>query len=290
LIAHPTTRLPERGRRLHAYELVERIGEGGMGEIWLAIDTREGRAQRCAIKLLKQRSREAEARLVREARLSRRLQHPNVVEVRELLRSSDGMLGLVMEHLQGETLTDVIARSGALPLTLVATVGAALASALAAAHACGVVHRDVKPSNVLLATTGGALTPKLLDFGIAASGGGLRPDDEIMGTPGYMAPEQARGAGADVRVDAWALGVVLHECLTGRRLFESPNVTEVMRRTCAGPIPSLSRLPISAPLFVVDLIDRMLERDPERRLTDLAYVEQALRFARDASGPLAEVA
>jgi len=107
-----------------------------------------------------------------------------------------------------------------------------------------------------------------------------------MGTPGYMAPEQARGASADVRVDAWALGVVLHECLTGRRLFDSPNVTEVMRRTCDGPIPSLARLPLEAPLFIADLVDRMLERDPSRRLTDLAYVEQALRFARDSSGAL----
>lgn len=270
---HPVrtpTPAPSTGR-LRDYVLFARIDEGGMGEIWTARHTRSG--AEVVLKLCKDGSPAGRERFVREARLSRRVQHENVVRVHELVRASDGRLGLAMERLEGASLAAMVATHGALPLAFVARAGASLASALATLHAADVVHRDLKPSNVFVALGDGGWCTKLLDFGVARD---LRAaeEDAIVGTPGYMAPEQLRGLATDARADAWALGVVLHEALTGRALFAHDDVSASIRATFDAPIPRLDGRGL--PGNVVEMIAGMLDRDVERRLADLSYVYRTL--------------
>lgn len=260
-------------RRFRDYVLLDRLGEGGMSDVWLARNEKTN--ERCALKRLKDPSRDAAKRLIREARLVRRLEHPNIVRVRELVRDQSGELALTMDLLRGDTLDASIAR-GALPMAITCWVGCALASALAAAHERGIVHRDVKPSNVFLAVDDDGITPMLLDFGIADRVKALGELSPIMGTPGYMAPEQARGEPIDGRADVWALGVLLFECLTGQRLFDGHDMASTMRLTLEAPIPRVDTVIANVPPDVADAIVWMLERDPHRRTIDLGYVYRVL--------------
>jgi serine/threonine-protein kinase len=280
-VLHEDNRPLTAGSRIHGYVLVERIGEGGMGEIWQVCEEKSGR--RAALKLLRDPSRANNARLIREARLVRRIAHPNVIRVNELLRSSSGAIALAMEHLEGEGLERRLATSGALPLPFACRLGAAIASALAATHAAGVVHRDVKPANVFLAVDGQRLVPKLLDFGVAARIEDVSTSPEIVGTPGYMAPEQATGGPVDARADTWALGLIFYECITGRRLFDEQDLTRMMQLTIEAQIPMLHTLMLGIPIAISDLVARMLERNPERRLADLRLIYDVF-FAHSGFG------
>jgi eukaryotic-like serine/threonine-protein kinase len=221
------------------YRVLEKVGEGGMGEVYLAEDTTLGR--RVALKLpagVLAADAEARGRLLREARAAATLNHPHVCVVHEVGEAPDGRPFIAMEYLDGETLAARIAR-GPLPAGEVITLGIEAAGALAEAHALGVVHRDLKPSNIVLTSHGS----KLLDFGLAslarevateASGHG----EGFMGTIRYMSPEQARGTSIDGRSDIFSLGVVLYEAATGRRPFEGDTPRAVREATLHGtPVP-----------------------------------------------------
>jgi eukaryotic-like serine/threonine-protein kinase len=200
------------------YLVVEELGRGGMGIVWLAEDRTLGR--RVAIKELRlppdvaPRDRaKFETRVLREARAAGRLSDPGVVTVYDVLRD-DGDAYIVMELIEAPTLSDLVARKGPLPQDAVTQLGKQLLSALDAAHAAGVVHRDVKPSNIMVLPSGQV---KLTDFGIAQSTEDTRvtATGEVVGSLAYIAPERLRGDDADARSDLWALGAVLFFAVEG---------------------------------------------------------------------------
>jgi eukaryotic-like serine/threonine-protein kinase len=252
------------GTRLGPYEVVARIGAGGMGEVYKARDTRLDRT--VALKVLTAgaaRDESARQRFEREARLVATLSHPHICAIFDIGRA-EGVDFLVMEYLEGETLAERLAR-GRLSFDLCLRYGLEIAEALAAAHAAGVVHRDLKPANVML-TPGGA---KLLDFGLAKSRieapaaglSGVATGDPLTGagkTPGtlqYMAPEQLEGAEADARSDIFAFGLVLYEMITGRRAFEARSPAALIVRVLdsdpapmhavVGPLPEALEFTVS---------------------------------------------
>lgn len=224
------------GARLGPYEVVSAIGAGGMGEVYRARDTRLDRT--VAIKILPDAlagDEQFRERFEREARAISQLNHPHICVLHDV-GVADQIQFLVMEHLEGETLEDRLAK-GALPAADALNVAMQISEALCAAHRAGIVHRDLKPGNIFLAKTAGkgGHQAKLLDFGLAktaapvvAVSGSLAPttppsmtaQGTILGTFQYMAPEQIEGMEADARTDIFALGAVLYEMLTGQKAFE----------------------------------------------------------------------
>jgi len=280
----------EAGQRLLHYRLVEKIGEGGMGVVWKAVDTTLDRE--VAVKILPDEFADNAERLVRferEAKLLASLNHPNlatVFGVHESAPSADsGQAGtrfLAMELIPGEDLSQRL-RRGRLPVDEAVGIARQIAEALEAAHERGVVHRDLKPANVRV-TTGG--TVKILDFGLAkamvseASQGAdpsLSPTmtsvgtvaGVLLGTAAYMSPEQARGHNADERSDIWSFGCVLWECLTGKMLFGGATATDSLGAILHTE-PDWERLPAETPPNVRRLLRRCLAKDPRDRLHHLA--------------------
>jgi Tol biopolymer transport system component len=275
---------PLTGRRFGAYELQERLGAGGMGEVYRARDTRLGRD--VAVKILPhafESDPERLARFEREARVLATLNHPNIGAIYGL-EISDGVQALILELVDGETLSNRIAR-GPLPVKEAIAIARQIAIALDAAHQKGIVHRDLKPSNVAL-TRGGEV--KVLDFGLAKSGAadasapdsrlptitiGGTVDGLVLGTAAYMSPEQARGEPVDKRTDVWAFGCVLYELLTARLAFPGKTVADTMAAVLERT-PDWSALPASTPLKLRRLIERCLEKDPARRLHDIGAARE----------------
>jgi eukaryotic-like serine/threonine-protein kinase len=283
------------GRTLSSYRVVEKLGAGGMGAVYLARDERLGRD--VALKILAEGRLGSEAARVRfrkEAQALLRLSHPHVATLFDF-GTADGIDYLVMERVGGPTL-DVELRKGPLPESEVVRLGAQLARGLAAAHEVGVVHRDLKPSNLGL-TADGLL--KILDFGLARLEPGTSGPEEatattsgaVVGTPAYMAPEQVRGEPADVRTDVYGAGAVLYELATGRRLFEGKKGAELSSAVLsqAPPPPRGIVATVSSGLEAVVL--KALDKDPDFRyqsarelLVDLERLARggAARTASDA--------
>ena len=267
------------GEILGRYRIDARLGAGGMGEVWRAEDMRLRRP--VALKVLHGApSAEESARLLREARLASQLSHPGIAviyEIDEVERDGRAVPFIAMEYVEGRTLAERIAE-GPLAAAEALDVATQVASALEAAHARGVVHRDVKPGNVIVDAAGRV---KVLDFGLAAwraprgfsgetwSAGPAGPTQSIpgavVGTVAYMSPEQARGSDVDARTDVFSLGVLLWETLAGRRPFEGANAVEILDRVLHADPPPLSRASAGIPPGLESVIGRMLEKDRERR-------------------------
>jgi serine/threonine protein kinase len=278
----------QAGQRLEHYVLQRRIGSGGMGTVWAALDSRSQTA--VALKVLNVEhglQSGARTRLRREAHATRSVVHPAIVPVMEVL-DCEGSPVLVMELLVGETLRDLLRRESCLPLERVAGLLLPIAQALERAHASGVVHRDLKPENVFIQApgNGGSECVRLLDFGVArfyeppvdAGNTLLTGVGAIVGTVAYMAPEQAcRPAEVDHRVDVWALGVILYEALSGCRPIEGVSDNDTLRQLLVGCITPIQIISPELPNEVGTLIDAMLSRNPERRPGNLADVCRLLR-------------
>ncbi len=260
------------GEMIGEYRVEEKLGEGGMGRVYAAVHPVIGK--RAAIKVLRHElsaSADATERFVIEARAVNAISHPNIVDIFAFGELLDGRGYFVMERLEGESLADRIARG---PLTLgeICRIGRDIARALDAAHAKGVIHRDLKPDNVFLVDVHGqARRVKLLDFGIAKLTG---PADNRMertrtgsmiGTPSYIAPEQARGFQVDARVDIYSLGVMLFELLCGRRPFVGESAMDVVASHLHDPPPRVSSLRPGVAPTLDDLVDRMLAKDAAAR-------------------------
>jgi serine/threonine-protein kinase len=253
------------------YKLIRWVGGGSMGEVWEATDTRMDRP--VAVKVLRPAHANDFVALERfriEARLGAQLDHPGIAKVHDV--NVDGRSGeppwMVQEYVAGEPLTDLLRRDGALDPQLAVSIVAQVAEAAHAAHRVGVVHRDLTPRNLLVAEDGSV---KVTDFGIARSDSAapLTKAGHVIGTPAYLSPEQVRGSTASPASDVYTLGVVLYECLTGRRPFEGSNPIEVARAHLEQVPPPLPTV-IPGPLRAV--VIAALAKEPENRpaASDLA--------------------
>ena len=299
------------GNRLEAYEILAPLGEGGMGQVYRARDTRLQRD--VALKVLPgafAADPERAARFDREAQALAALNHPNIAQIYDSGtvedpsdRSAPGIVFLVMELVAGEDLSAAITR-GAMPLADAMPIARQIALALEAAHAVGIIHRDLKPANVKVRPDG---TVKVLDFGLAKTSDStlqtgatmtspaMTQQGIIIGTAAYMSPEQARGRVVDKRADIWAFGCVLYEMLTSTRPFGGDNVTDVIAAVVTGD-PDWSRLPAETPRSIRRLLARCLQKDSRQRLHDVA--DARLEFeapieddtpAAGAAGPAARM-
>jgi eukaryotic-like serine/threonine-protein kinase len=271
----------------HRYRLDSRIATGGMGVVWRATDTVLGRE--VAVKVLKAEYADDStfrSRFETEARHAAALHHPGVAGVYDFgeaapeAGSGNPRPYLVMELVQGEPLSRLLADGRPLDHEAVRDLLAQAGDALAAAHSAGIVHRDVKPAN-LMVTPGGRL--KITDFGIAraADGVGITQTGTVMGTAQYLAPEQARGERATPASDVYALGVVAFECLSGRRPFEAESQVATALAHIQQPVPEL---PADVPADLAAVVRRALAKEPGERYADGAAIAAALR---GQGGPIA---
>jgi eukaryotic-like serine/threonine-protein kinase len=282
------------GTKLGSYEVTSQIGAGGMGEVYQARDTKLARD--VAIKVLPEafaQDPERLARFQREAKMLAALNHPNIATIYGL-EQSGATNYLVMELVSGENLADRINREGAVPIEEALAIAKQIAEALEAAHEKGIIHRDLKPANVKVTPEGKV---KVLDFGLAKAFEGDAASEDIsnsptlsmaatmqgviLGTAGYMSPEQARGKRVDKRADIWAFGVVLYELVTGKRLFEGEDAGHTLAAVIMKE-PDLSAVPAQ----VLPLLKRCLEKNPKKRLRDIGDLELLLAEAPAASAPL----
>jgi tRNA A-37 threonylcarbamoyl transferase component Bud32 len=265
------------------YELKEVVGHGGMSTVYKAHDSLLER--NVALKVLHQQYNEDEdfvERFKREARSVAQLQHPNIVTVIDR-GEEDGRQYNVFEYIDGENLKELVVRKGRLDVRTALEIGLEIARGLAFAHEHGLVHRDVKPQNVLLNGDGGA---KVTDFGIARSldvDRGVTQTGTVLGTSNYIAPEQASGQPVDAQTDVYSLGIVLYEMLTGEVPFPGENFVAVAMKHIQEPSPSVLDARGDVPLRVAEMIDRALEKDPEHRFPTMTA------FADEIEANLAEL-
>jgi serine/threonine-protein kinase len=265
------------GTRLGTYEILETLGEGGMGIVYRARDSRLQRD--VALKVVHPHLLDANhlERLRREARVLAALGHPSVATVYEL-GETDGMAFVVMEFVPGETLADRLV-AGPLPPSDVVRIACQLAAALESVHDKGLIHRDLKPANIKLTPDG---VVKVLDFGLAKTtrgsdgshsdlltGSVKTREGVIAGTMGYMSPEQARGQEIDRRTDIWAFGCVLYEMIVGRPAFAGPTTADTIAAVMERPV-NWTAIPADAPPAITRVLRRCLQRDPKQRLRDIA--------------------
>ena len=264
------------------YDIVRPLGSGGMGEVYLAHD--EVLDRDVALKVLRSQyanDREAAERFKREATSAAGLSHPNIVQVYDRGDTEEGSSYIAMEYVPGGTLKERIVAEGPLDARLAASYGYQVAEALGAAHAKGVVHRDIKPQNVLITASGAA---KVGDFGIAraasAAGDAQTKTGTVMGTAGYMAPEQALGRPATPESDLYSLGVVLYEALTGRLPFTADNPVAVsMKHVNEAPRPPKDLNP-AVPEGMNAVVMKLLSKSPEDRYPDAEALAEDLWQAR----------
>jgi eukaryotic-like serine/threonine-protein kinase len=277
------------GKHLGHYVVLEELGSGGMGDVYAARDTKLDR--RVALKLLPPdvaASPDRRARFQREARAAAALNHPNIVHLYSV-EESDGLLFITMELVQGRSLRQILSGGAPLPLPKTVAFASQMAEGLACAHAAGILHRDLKPGNVMITDDDRV---KILDFGLAKLLTSAWDSDAVtmarerssegmtLGTAGYMSPEQALGKTLDPRTDLFALGVVLFEMATGRAPFAGDTLAAVFDRLLNQRPPSPRTLNPALPSSLVAVIDKALEKDPERRyrsanelLRDLSRVD-----------------
>src|SRR5262245_21252686 len=281
--------------RLGPYEIIAPLGAGGMGEVYRARDTRLERE--VAIKVLPAKftsDPERRSRFEREAKAVAALSHPNILAIHDYAAGEDISFA-VMELLLGESLRRRL-EAGAFPWRRAVEIAAAVADGLAAAHAKGIVHRDLKPDNIFLTSDGRA---KILDFGLARVGEVAPPQNitatyhsdrtdigTIVGTVGYMAPEQVRGLPADARSDIFALGCVLYEMVSGRRAFDRDTGADTMSAILRDDPPELSDSGKTIPFELARVIRHCLEKDADQRFEsarDLAFDLRALLNGSDVT-------
>jgi serine/threonine-protein kinase len=288
------------GSVISHYEVLDKLGEGGMGMVFRAKDTKLGRfvALKVLIPTLGE-SPDQQARFIQEARAASSLNHPNIITIYEILKAEQGDC-IAMEFVRGQTLGDVLSH-GRMPVVDCLKIAMQIADALGAAHSIGIVHRDMKPANVMVTPEGLA---KVLDFGLAklaqGEGGALGIEDAmgesdttmsihlagnsrprtaegaIIGTVAYMSPEQAEGRRVDARSDIFSFGSVLYEMLTGERAFQGKSGLETLAGVLRDHPRELAKAGVDAPEEVQDIITRCMKKDPDQRFQSMTDVKNAL--------------
>ena len=265
------------GSTVGRYEVQRHLGGGGMGIVYRARDPELDRT--VALKFLPPHLAshpEAEKRFVQEAKAAAALGHPNIATVHEIGRTEGGWRYIAMAYYEGETLKKTIEREGALPVKTALRYAEQVAEALSAAHEAGIVHRDVKPANVMVTESGAV---KLLDFGLAQAEGGteLTETGRQLGTPAYMSPEQVRGEDVDPRTDLWAVGALLYEMGAGERPFEGERRAAVLYAVVhEAPTPLTERRP-ELPAALAQVVHRCLQKDPADRYASAAALREDLQ-------------
>jgi serine/threonine-protein kinase len=284
-----TRAITPRPTQIGAYRVLSLVGTGGMGEVYLAEDSRLGR--KVALKVLTPEfgtNGASQRRFVREAQLASALDHPNICTIYEV-GAADGLLFISMQYVEGDTLQHVLS-GGALSVQRLLSIALQVADALGAAHAHAIVHRDIKPSNIMLTPRGQA---KVLDFGIAKSlaptagsvgGSHLTRTGGVFGTPCYLSPEQARGQSVDHRSDIFSFGVVLYEMATGRPPFSEESAAETMNAVINEPHPPLSGSQPQIPSALVTIVNRALTKDRAQRYQSMGEIGAELRYVAQAIG------
>jgi len=282
-----------------AYQIVRIIGEGGMGRVYEARHTRLGR-KRFAVKVLHAeyaRQPEVVARFQREAEAASGIRHPNVVDVYDVHHTEDGRPYLVGEFLEGEELGHYLSRVGKISTSQAVAITRQVCRALGAAHARGVVHRDMKPENVFLVGDPQRPLVKVIDFGISktedASATALTRTGMIMGTPSYMAPEQARGDKVDARADIYAVGGILYRALTGKKPFDADDPSVIVAQVLTQDPPRPRSLVASIPQALELVIQHAMAKEAQDRYASMGELEAELlpfdpdppMTAVDTSGP-----
>ena len=272
------------------YELSRKLGEGGMGSVWAALDTKLRRE--VAVKLVTERIAESEralARFEREAMAVARLRSPYIAQVYDY-GVEDGSPYIIMELLEGQDLKAKLSGEGSLDIIETAKVVVQACKALHTAHHAGVVHRDLKPANIFVADEGGEEVAKVFDFGVAKALNDLADDTEttaegvLLGTPKYMSPEQAHGAReVDHRTDLWAMAVIAYACLTGRLPFEGTGTGEILVKICTQNPPMPSDIHDGVPLVVDEFFEKALAKDPTVRFQDAKAFAQAFAELAEVS-------
>ena len=287
--------LPE----INHYRIIGKLGAGGVGEVFLAEDSKLGR--KVAIKMLSERwagDGQARQRLINEAKAAAALDHPNICSIYEV-GEDNGRVFIAMQDIEGQSLAEKIWKNPISPSDVVA-IGIQAAEALAEAHSRGIVHRDIKPQNIII-TSRGQL--KVLDFGLAkvaehvpaggpdaATWAPLTEAGSMVGTPGFMSPEQLQGKAIDARSDIFSLGVTLYECATGKSAFDSGTPIEVSLRVVTQNLPPPSALNPAVPAGLDRIISRSMAKDPEGRYpsaealqSDLLQVQREIGRPQTAS-------
>ena len=276
------------GQRVGVYEIIGSLGAGGMGEVYQARDTRLGRL--VAIKFVSDElaaDHVASERLAREARLTSLLNHPSIVTVHDV-GDLDGRPFIVMEYVAGQSLYSAIHRERLKPARVI-EIASQVADGLAVAHDAGVVHRDLKPRNIMLTEDGRA---KIVDFGVGKTagpvpgsedptiGGGLTDTLVVVGTAGYMAPEQAASRPMDFRADQFALGSIIYEMLTGRRAFKRDTPVQTMAAIMEDEPEPIAELAPDTPIELATILERCLAKDPAHRYASTRDLARDLRDVR----------
>jgi serine/threonine protein kinase/tetratricopeptide (TPR) repeat protein len=284
----------EPGQTISHYRLVEKIGEGGMGVVWMAEDPRLRR--RVALKVLPPElvaDPERRRRLVHEARAEAAINHPNIATVHEV-DEAEGVVFVAMEYVEGKSLRNLL-KQGPMPIAEASRLATAVAEGLAAAHAARIVHRDLKPENVMVRPDGHV---KVLDFGLAkvlqeqedlsrsklskveTLTDELTRQGRVLGTASYMSPEQALGRKVDLRTDIWSFGCMLHEMLAGRAPFQGESKMAVVAAILHNEPEPIAALRSGLPAGLMEIVARCLDKDPQRRYTDADSLLGALKTVR----------
>ncbi|MSP16390.1 MAG: serine/threonine protein kinase, partial [Myxococcales bacterium] len=276
------------GATIGNYEIVDKLGEGGMGTVYLARHPQIGK--RVAVKVLHEEfsaNEDVVTRFFNEAKAVNEIGHPNIVDVIDFgvveQERGPGLVYFIMEYLEGESLATTIGREGALAPDRAVRIARQVAAALAASHAKGIVHRDLKPDNIVMVRRAGTdETAKVLDFGIAKLTGGQSGSQRtrtgiVMGTPAYMSPEQCEGkADLDHRADVYALGVVLYEMLTGKPPFVGTGYGEVLlQHLTRQPAPITTRRS-GVSIHLDAVVNHALRKDPQARFASMEAFDKAL--------------
>src|ERR1051326_2324495 len=267
--------------KLGRYEIVRELGKGAMGVVYLAKDPLIGRL--VALKTIRaargddDETREFQQRFIREAQAAGILNHPVIVTVHDIGQDEpSGTNFIAMEYVEGQNLKEILAQGRPLSFDEIGDIAAQVAEALDFAHSKGIVHRDVKPANIIVIDGNRA---KITDFGIAkiASGGNLTTTGQFLGTPNYMAPEQIKGAPVDGRTDIFSLGICLYECLTRRKPFGGESLTSISYKIVHEPFPPLHEINPQIPDGYEDVVTHCLAKDPAKRYQRGREVANALR-------------
>ena len=272
------------GDQVAQYRITEKLGEGGMGLVFKAKDTKLGRD--VALKFLQPnliRNEESRRRFVNEARAASRVNHPGICTIHEIGATAHGQLFIAMEFYEGETLEQRISR-GMIPLDDALDIAIKIGEGLQQAHAAGIVHRDIKPANIMITPRGAV---KILDFGLAKLAGESKHTrtGAVFGTQAYMSPEQTQGREADQRSDIWSLGVMLYEMVTEQLPFSSEYEQGLAFAVVSNRHVPVKRVNTEAPKALSDVIDRCLMKKPQHRYPSMCDLLNYLQLIRMGQKP-----